>query len=481
MGGMMGGMGGGSSSGGSAQAAYQPQAQAEADTGYQNLLRPMYSQGLAGIQGLGDVSPAGQAWPGVQAATQGVLNNPYANQMVQGGQTAYDFFNQGVLPNVYQGSQRLADIANTAYGQSGNAFAAANNPNYAAANAAGYNLSGPMQGAGMQLLGDAFNPNYQRAIEEGNLASARQFAAGGDIRNTAFDPQNALRNRTMSRLTDRLGASLANQGLAGTPYGGGVLGNALSNAGIDWENNLLQRQIQGGQAASGLDTQGIEQRLRPALATTQAGVSDIAGAGGAFQSALASLLTPANAAMLAQSTGATTLGNLANTASGGYSGANQLLQQAAQGENTYAGLPYTNLNAQQQANQGALQNMITLGNQNYAIPQTVLNDLQSYLKLGQSGSELGNQIGTTNFNQTAQGIGGLANLGSGLLGGSGSGGLGGLGSSLGSALGLGGGAAAGGWGATPLLAGGLGEAGAGAASAGIGETLASAAPMALSL
>lgn len=65
----------------------------------------------------------------------------------------------------------------------------------------------------------------------------------------------------------------------------------------------------------------------------------------------------------------------------------------------------------------------------------MLNDLQSYLQLGQSGSSLAGQLGTQGFNQAAQGFGGLIS------------GLGGINSLTGggitNALGLGGGAGAG--------------------------------------
>ena len=77
-----------------------------------------------------------------------------------------------------------------------------------------------------------------------------------------------------------------------------------------------------------------------------------------------------------------------------------------------------------------------LGNNQFALPQQVLNDLQSYLQLGQAASAGALQGGNLGFNQTAQGIGGLVSGIGGvnnLLGGSGGGLLGG-GSSAGSAL-----------------------------------------------
>jgi hypothetical protein len=209
-----------------------------------------------------------------------------------------------------------------------------------------------------------------------------------------------------------------------------VRGNALGNFNIDWQNQQLQRMMQGGTAASGLDTAGIAQMLNPQSTASSAAASDLGAAGSGITSALDALLRPANAQVLANQAGASTLGSLAGTAQAGFGGANTLLGQGAQGMNQFAGLPYQNLNTTQGNNFGALQNQVSLGNQAYALPQQVLNDLQSYMGLGQSASGLANNIGTTNFGQLAQGATGAANLGSQILGGGG-----GLGSGVGSLFG----------------------------------------------
>ena len=108
--------------------------------------------------------------------------------------------------------------------------------------------------------------------------------------------------------------------------------------------------------------------------------------------------------------GVLALGQLQNAASGGFGGANSLLGGGASGLSTYSAAPYNTFNNVQNADLAALQNYISLGNQNYALPQQVINDLQSYLGLGQSASGLANQIGTTNFNQLAQGVSGAGQL-----------------------------------------------------------------------
>lgn len=484
------GGGGGTSSAGSSKA-YIPQQQPAADQGYQNLTSSFYNLGQTGLDAFGGVPPAAAAYPFVKGTTQNVLTNPYQGQAVQGGVDANNYFTGGVLPNVTQGSQGLAGLANLATGAGPGALATASNPAYAAAQGAGNNMTGGFQGAAGQalgdifnpqyqaaisagntgankLFGDAFNPNYINAITQGNLASNRQFGAGavnrsaGDaIRTAAFDPQNALYNRTYNRVADQVGAGNANSGLAGTPYGESVRGNTLSNFNLDWQNNLLNRMVTGGTAAggldtaaSGLDTAGINQMLQPAQATTQAGISDI-GAGinamlnpatsatsaaatdigaasQAGQSALSSLLTPANAQVVAALQGSQALQGLAGVANTGFGGADKLLEGAASGINTFAGLPQSNYNTTQGNNFSALGQEINLGNAGFGPANQTINDLQSYLNLGQSASQNANNIGSTNFNQLTQAAGGLGQL-AGLAG---SGGSGGIGSLIGSSGGL---------------------------------------------
>lgn len=80
-------------------------------------------------------------------------------------------------------------------------------------------------------------------------------SAGNQIYQTAFDPQSALYNRTQQQVLDQANAINSMYGLSSSPYGAGVTNQALSNFNIDWQNNLLQRQLQGvqgaGQAYSG--------------------------------------------------------------------------------------------------------------------------------------------------------------------------------------------------------------------------------------
>lgn len=75
---------------------------------------------------------------------------------------------------------------------------------------------------------------------------------GNSIMQTAMDPQNALYSRTQQQLTDQTRAGLEARGLDTSGVGAGIENNALSNFNIDWQNNLLSRQVQGAQAYSSL-------------------------------------------------------------------------------------------------------------------------------------------------------------------------------------------------------------------------------------
>jgi hypothetical protein len=78
------------------------------------------------------------------------------------------------------------------------------------------------------------------------------FGAGGNILNTAFDSQQDLYNRTLQQVQDQTRAANEAAGVGTTPYGAGIESQAARNFNIDWQNQQLQRMIQGGQAGAGL-------------------------------------------------------------------------------------------------------------------------------------------------------------------------------------------------------------------------------------
>ena len=212
----------------------------------------------------------------------------------------------------------------------------------------GYGPAGRYYPAAQNVLSNSFlqNPYLPMAREGavdasamGQRGAAGLFGAGNTLLNQAFDPQSALYNRTLQQLSDQQSAVNAMSGVAGTPYGAGVTGQTLSNFGIDWQNNLLNRMATGAGAA-----------------------------GSAFGQALP-------------------------------------LQLGA------SAAPYQTMLGAGQADLGALANTINIGQQRYQLPQQVLNDLQSYLQLGQSASSISGQLGQMGFNQGMQSAMGLGSLG----------------------------------------------------------------------
>jgi hypothetical protein len=75
--------------------------------------------------------------------------------------------------------------------------------------------------------------------------------SGLNLFNYATDPQNALYNRTLQQVQDQTGATNSMYGLGSSAAGAGVANQALSNFNIDWQNQQLQRQVQGLQAYTG--------------------------------------------------------------------------------------------------------------------------------------------------------------------------------------------------------------------------------------
>lgn len=73
--------------------------------------------------------------------------------------------------------------------------------------------------------------------------------------------------------------------------------------------------------------------------------------------------------------------------------------------------PYQTMLGAGQSDLGALANVINIGQQRYQLPQQVINDLQSYLQLGQSASSISGQLGQMGFNQGMQSAMGLGSLG----------------------------------------------------------------------
>ena len=264
-------------------AAYVPTAQPSADMNYQNLLSAMYNPSISALQGISQL-PATQYNPQVQSAVGQIANNPYA---AQGEQVTQEAANYGV------------PTGQTEYSWGQNTL--------------------PMMAG--QVTGAV--PGLQSGANQ--------------VLGTAFDPQQALYNQLMQQNQAQSQATLAQSGLAGTPYGANLANQSNTNFNLGWQNNQLGRQTQGLGAAG-----------------------TAAGQVGGLENTGANLLGQA--------------GNMMTT------GLNTM--------NTIGQWPYQTSVGQANNSLGALGQGISLGNQQFTIPQQLFSDLQSYLGLGQAASGL---------------------------------------------------------------------------------------------
>lgn len=113
--------------------------------------------------------------------------------------------------------------------------------------------------------GQQWMQGAQQGAGAGQAAAGNMFGAGGadygmgsSIWNTAGDPQNALYNRTLGQVQQQSRAGQAARGVLTSPYGAGLEDQDTRNFNIDWQNQQLQRQIAGGNAAGGLYGQGSQ-------------------------------------------------------------------------------------------------------------------------------------------------------------------------------------------------------------------------------
>lgn len=342
-----------------APTSYQPSNQAGADQGYQQGANTLATNAAA-LQG--------QVNPAYANVTSNVTNNPYyqtsqnyagltsgiAGNMVApsqfgaaqnsnqygglasaiGGQIAGQNA-AGIAPGVYnQGMGQAGQVAGSGY--IGTAGGILNNglqqagqiQNNGTTNASLYNLLSNLGQSG--AIG---NSGYQQ-VAQGLLGS--EFAAGNQLLQTAYDPQQTLYNQQYQQMLDQQNAINSMNGVATSPYGAGVAGQAAQNFNTSWENQQLARQAQG--------LQGFTNAL-------QGGVSDYSGIMGAATGAQTNLQN-AGFGNYASTMGANT--NAANqdisTGTAGYgnvlgSGSNAYNALASGAVNNYAGLTGAEANA----------------------------------------------------------------------------------------------------------------------------------------
>jgi hypothetical protein len=276
---------------------------------------------------------------------------------------------------------------------------------------------------------------------------------GNQILGTAFDPQGALYNQLQNQAVQQSEAAASAAGLGGSAYGASTVGNNLNNFNINWQNQQLARQAQGlgaaepafttaaglpGSAASSLGA-GLSAAAQGGIAPEQLGASLTSQIGQILQGADT---LPANVAQQYATLGGQT-GQLGSAAAAlpfqpytqGDAAAQSIQSILSGGAGlegsgvSLAGLPLQTQTGNTSNALSALGNLVNIGNQQYTVPQQTLNDLQSYLQLGQAASGLSGQLGALGLNEqqsSLAGIGSALGTGSNLLFGNSLGGSGGL-------------------------------------------------------
>src|SRR5215469_11536894 len=349
---------------------YQPTAQPAQDQTYQSL-QNAFLQGGYGLPPINQ-QPATYAYPTAQNELSQLTNNPYAgaaqgvanlvsqqmpqavNEQAWGGILA-----QNALNNLGFQTQLGNNAFNPLFGQTVTNLQ--NNPYYSQA------LGGAQQAAGI-----------------GGTGANQMVGAANAVLGTGFDPQSALFNQGRQQTLDAANAANAAAGLGASPYGASNTAQALSNYGINWQNQQLGRQTQALNAAAPQFTNAAN------LAASSAALPSNVYTG--QQNQILQALQAQNQAGIG---GAGAMGGLL-TSSGQGLGQGAGLQDTGLSEANMVGqLPYQTSVGQAQIAQNAITPFINQGNQLYTQPEQALQNILPYLNLGQAASAQG-QIGAAN-------------------------------------------------------------------------------------
>jgi hypothetical protein len=99
--------------------------------------------------------------------------------------------------------------------------------------------STPSEIGALNGMGQNLN-NYGKQTENYGLQALKD----------AFDPMGSQRASGLATTMDSTNASLANSGLAGTPYGAGVAGGAAGNFANNWQTAQIGREATGMNTAT---------------------------------------------------------------------------------------------------------------------------------------------------------------------------------------------------------------------------------------
>ena len=156
---------------------------------------------------------------------------------------AYSQIGTNLSPYVSAAAGALPQATSAATNLYNNPYAASMLAGLQGAQTAGYGIAPQIQDYGTMIGSSA-----------GNL-----YPMADTVARMGLDPQGALFAQLQQQMRDQANVTNAQYGLTGTPYGAGVANQAMSNFDIAWQNQQLQRAIQGAQAGGGLYGQAATQ------------------------------------------------------------------------------------------------------------------------------------------------------------------------------------------------------------------------------
>ncbi len=94
-----------------------------------------------------------------------------------------------------------------------------------------------------------------KGVEPGTISAQPFLDYMGQVENMALDPRNEIRDREQQRLQEQTRAGLAQRGLNLSGAGQGIENQAMTDFGLDWQNQQLGRAGQGAQMIGSLGSQ----------------------------------------------------------------------------------------------------------------------------------------------------------------------------------------------------------------------------------
>ncbi len=424
---------------------YQPTGQGAADAGYQNANSALAQAG----QNL-----SSSVIPQFGGVTSAMQNNPYYTQAQTGADAAAGMGMNFVAPNQFAASgaeQSTGDRAGVAasnalatgqarYGQLNSqgdaAMGRANSlydttmsqiPTYTQGHTA---APGIMMDA-LSKAGISWDQAQQAigALVPGNLGAA------GSILNTAFDPQQQLYDRSYQQMIEHQNATNSQNGVSGSPFAAGLVGDATRNFDTDWQNSQLNRQIAGLGAYDSAMTTDASNFSNLLGAGTGAYTADVGAGVSSFNNLMSGDVNNRTALTGAAAGGYGTMAGVGtnlyglgqNALNSGYAGFNSLSGTQANAYANASDLGAAGLNTMSTASQlpndiyvqnqaqilQALQAQIQGTNASMGLTQDAMNGYGSYMKIGQGATQLAQSAAQINNAASAaqwQGIGQLAGL-----------------------------------------------------------------------